>query len=109
MLADLFGGKAAEKVLLYLHTYEEGHAQLIAETMELSPSQVRAQLHKFEDLGLVVSREIGRTRLFQWKVSNPFVKPLRNLLEERLKHTDPGEIEKYFRMRRRPRRAGKPQ
>ena len=108
MLADLFGGKAAGKVLLYLHTYEEGHVQRIADTMELSPSQVRAQLHKFEDLGLVVSREIGRTRLFQWKPGNPYVAPLRALLEERLKHTDAEEIEKYFRMRRRPRRAGKP-
>lgn len=108
MLTTLFGGSAAEKVLLYLHTYETGHVQLIAETMDLSPSQVRAQVHKFEDLGLLISHEVGRTRLFSWKPANPFVKPLRELLAERLKHTDSKELEKYYRERRRPRRAGKP-
>ena len=108
MLEDLFGGRAAERVLLYLHVYGEGHVQRIAETMELYPSEVRAQVVKFEDLGLLVSREVGRTRLYQWKPGNPFVKPLRALLEERLTHTDVTQIERYFRERQRPRRAGKP-
>ncbi len=108
MLARLFGGKAAECVLLYLHNYDRGHVQLIAETMDLHTSQVRAQVHKFEDVGLLISTAVGRTRVYQWKENNPFVAPLRKLLAERLKHTGRDEIEKYFRNRRRPRRAGKP-
>ena len=85
MLAQLFGGKAAEKVLLFLHSYEEGHVQIIAETMDLCPSDVWKQVSKFEDLGLIISLRVGRTRVFPWKPGNPFVRHLRALLEERLK------------------------
>ncbi len=108
MLDKLFGSKSAENVLLYLQNYGDGHVRGIAETMQMSPSQAHKQLSKFESGGFLVSRQVGRTRVYDWKPGNPLVSDLRQLLETRLDLSTPPEREKYFRQRRRPRRKDKP-
>lgn len=108
MLKELFGGKTPEQVLLYLENYEEGYGKAIADTFEISLSSVQKQLQKFEDSGLLVSRLVGKTRLYTWNPRSPFVTPVRNLLFQRLKITPPEEIKAYYRQRRRPRKADKP-
>lgn len=108
MLEALFGSTTAERVLLYLQVYEQGYARGIARTFGLPVSQVQAQLVKFEDTGLLVSSTVGRTRLYVWNPRNPFVAPLRVLLEEILRALPEAEVRAYFRERTRPRKAGKP-
>jgi hypothetical protein len=108
MLEALFGSATAERVLLYLQVYEQGYVRGIASTFELPVSQVQAQLVKFEDAGLLVSSTVGRTRLYVWNPRNPFVAPLRALLEEIVRALPEAEVRAYFRERRRPRKAGKP-
>lgn len=107
MLEALFGSAAAERVLLYLHVYDEGYVRGIASTFGLSTSQVQSQLLKFEDAGLLVSTRLGRTRLYVWNPRNPFVAPLRGLLEELVCALPEREVQAYYRQRRRPRKAGK--
>jgi DNA-binding transcriptional ArsR family regulator len=108
MLDKLFGSKSAESVLLYLQNYGDGHVRGIAETMKMSPSQAQKQLSKFESGGFLVSRRLGRTRVYSWKPGNPLVSDLRQLLETRLELSTPVEREQYFRERRRPRKNDKP-
>ncbi len=108
MLEVLFGGKAAEQTLLYLHNYEEGYARAIAKTFGLSLSAVQKQLQKFEEGGVLVSRTVGKTRLYTWNPRYPFQDKLRALLGESFRFMSEEEIRSYFRERRRPRRAGKP-
>jgi predicted ArsR family transcriptional regulator len=108
MLESLFGNRTAEKVLLYLQTYEEGYARQIARTFEVSLNAVQKQLRRFEDGGVLVSRTVGRTRVFTWNPRYPFKEPLRELLSRALEYLPESEKRAYYRERRRPRRSGKP-
>ncbi len=107
MLEAVVGSAAAEKVLLYLQSYEQAYGREIAATFQIANSQVQKQLLKLESGGLLVSRLIGRTRLYQWNPRNPLVSPLRAFLAVALDSLPVNEQQQYFRKRTRPRRSGK--
>ena len=107
MLESIVGSVAAEKVLLYLQNYEQAYGRGIAATFEMAQSQVQKQLRKLETGGVLVSRLVGRTRLFEWNPRNVLVPPLRALLQTALEALPPAEQQRYFRRRTRPRRSGK--
>lgn len=108
MLESLFGSLAAERTLLYLQNYGEGYALAIAETFGMSASQIGKQLTKLENGGFLVSRPIGRARVYTWNERNPLVKELRKLLQAALEVLPESQTQKCFRQRRRPRRKAKP-
>jgi DNA-binding transcriptional ArsR family regulator len=108
MLDTLFGNKAAERVLLYLANYGEGYPRQIAATYGSAVSVVLKQLSRLEDGGILVSRSLGRTRLYQLNPRWFFYKELKALLEKALEALPEDEVKKHYRERRRPRRAGKP-
>lgn len=107
MLEAILGSTAAERVLFFLQNYEQGYGREIAATFEMAQSQVRKQLEKFESGGILVSRLVGRTRLYQWNPRNPLVRPLRALLRAAIDSLPPSDRDRYFRRRTRPRRSGK--
>jgi DNA-binding transcriptional ArsR family regulator len=107
VLQAIVGSPAAEKVLLYLQGYEQAYGREIAAAFGLAQSQVQKQLLKLESGGVLVSRMAGRTRLYEWNPRNVLVPPLRGLLQAALEALPPGEQQKYFRRRTRPRRSGK--
>ncbi len=108
MLDTLFGSKSAKAVLLFLQTYGEGYGREMAQTFGIRPVQVQNQLKKFEAGGWLVSRSVGRTRLYSWNPRNPLVGPLRQFLQAATDTLPDDEVRAYYRQRRRPRRAGKP-
>lgn len=72
-------------------------------------SEVQKQLAKFEDVGILVSRMLGTSRMYTWNPRDPALDGLRQLLQNTLNYGIPKErLIKYFRQRRRPRRKGKP-
>jgi DNA-binding transcriptional ArsR family regulator len=107
MLETILGSAAAEKVLLYMQNYGQAYGREIADTFELSHSQVQKQLLKLESGGVLVSRLMGRTRLYEWNPRNPLVGPLRNMLAATLDSLPADNQQRYFRKRTRPRRSGK--
>ncbi len=107
MLEAIVGSAAAEKVLLYLQNYEQAYGREIAATFELSNSQVQKQLRKLESGGLLVSRLVGRTRLYQWNPRNPLVPAFRSFLAFALASVPANEQQRFFRKRTRPRRSDK--
>lgn len=107
MLETLFGNKTAERTLLYIINYGEGHTSGIAQTFDLPKSQVRKQLIKLENGGILVGRNVGNIRMFQISPRCPYKRELEALLEKALSLLSSNEIEKYYRQRRRPRRTGK--
>ena len=107
MLETLFGNQTAERVLLYIANYGEGHTSGIAQTFDIPKSQVRKQLIKLENGGILVGRNVGNIRMFQMSPRCPYKKELEALLEKSLSLLSANEIEKYYRQRRRPRRTGK--
>jgi len=107
MLEAVFGSVAAEKVLLYLQAYDQAYGREIAAAFGAAQSQIQKQLLKLEAGGILVSRLVGRTRIYQWNPRNPLVEPLRALLMSALRSLPPVEQRRYFRDRKRPRRSGK--
>ncbi len=108
MLEAVLGSVAAERTLLYLQNYGEGYAGSIADTFDMSPSQISKQLTKLENGGILVSRQVGKARVYSWNERNPLVKELRRLLQATLEVLPERQIQQYYRQRRRPRRKGKP-
>ncbi len=97
MMEAVFGSVAAQCVLLYLQNYSEGYARGIAEKFDMAASQVFKQLHKFEDGGLLVSRAIGKTRVYYWNEQNHLVADLRLLLQSLLESLPEAEMTRYYR------------
>lgn len=107
MYQALFGNATAEKVLLYIQNYGEGHANGIATTFAISPSQVHKQLLKLEENGILIGKNVGRTRSFQLNPRLPIKKELAQVLEKILSLLPEEQLERYYRQRTRPRRTGK--
>ncbi len=105
-LIGLFGSESAYQVLMYLENYSKGYASQIARTFDISLNQAQNQLKKFEEIGLLVSRVEGTTRMYYFKQS-PVTDALRAFLRGMLEALPQSSIDKYYRERRRPRRYGK--
>lgn len=105
-LMGLFGSESAYRVLMYLENYSKGYASQIAKTFDISLNQAQTQLKKFEEIGLLVSRTEGTTRMYYFKKS-PVADALRIFLRSMLDALPRSTIDKYYRQRRRPRRYGK--
>lgn len=105
-LVGLFGSESAYRVLMYLENYDRGYASEIARTYGISLNQVQNQLRKFENIGLLVSRMEGPTRVFYFK-QGPIIDGLRVFLREMLERLPKEAIRSFYRERHRPRRHGK--
>lgn len=103
----ILGNKTAELVLLYIVNYGEGYTSGIAQTFSISKSQVRKQLIRLEEGGVLVGRSSGNMRLFQINPRYPLKKQLVALLMASLDLVSKKDKEKYYRQRTRPRRTGK--
>lgn len=108
MLEGIFGNKTAEKVLLHIYHYGESHASGIAQDFRISLTSVVQQLNKFELAGLLVSKEVGRSRIYSFNPKSPFSKPIKELIEIVYESIPLTERQSLFQTRRRPRRKGKP-
>ncbi|HDP94678.1 MAG TPA: ArsR family transcriptional regulator [Candidatus Aminicenantes bacterium] len=108
MLEVLFGSRTAEQVLMVLHVFESGYASSIAGRFEISLSMVQKQLNKFEEGGILVSRKMGRTRMYEWNPRYAFMEELRSLLQRNLDYLPDSIRDRYYKGRSRPRRRGKP-
>ena len=108
MLESLFGNKTAERVLLYLANYGQGYPREIAATHGSSVSVVLKQLTRLESGGILVSRMLGRTRLYELNPRWFFYKELKAILDKALAALPKEELKRHYRARQRPRRAGKP-
>lgn len=108
MIEALLGNSTAEKILLYITNYGEGYISGIAETFNISKSQVSKQLSRLENGGILVARDKGSLRIYTFNPRCFYKTELENLLKKILSQLPREEIEKYYRQRQRPRRKGKP-
>jgi predicted ArsR family transcriptional regulator len=107
MYEAIFGSPTAERVLLYIQNYGEGHANGIAKTFKIAPSQVHKQLLRLESNGILVGKTVGRTHTFVINPRLAIKNELSGLLEKTLSLLPDEQKAKYFRQRTRPRRTGK--
>lgn len=109
MLESLLGSKNRERILIFLQAREEGFAREIARFFDCDYYPIYEQLGKLESAGVIVSRKVGRTIVFEFNPRYVLLDELRALLEKALFYY-PDELQDQLLMnRRRPRRRGKPQ
>jgi hypothetical protein len=106
-LDAIFGSRSATQTLLFLQNYGEGHARRIATTFDVPHMAIQRQLRRLEADGILVSRLVGKTRIFTWNPRSATVEDLRKLLEAELQRLPKDTTQRYFRQRQRPRRTGK--
>ena len=108
MIEPLPGSTNSERVLLFILARDEGYASEIARFFDTDLYGIQKQLDKLEMGGVLVSRRVGRTRLYSFNPRYAFRKELRALLRKALLFYPKNEQEKLLLVRRRPRRRGKP-
>ena len=102
-----FGSRSRTRVLLALQLLSESYARELARLLELNLSSVQRAIQSLERDGLVAGRAMGRTRLYRL---NPRAFARRELERyvERLLDAEETLRTRAARLRRRPRRTGKP-
>ena len=108
MLKSLFGNDTKEKVLLYLHTHQEGYAQEIRRNLKLPLRSVQLQLARLEEGGILVCQPRDRTIVYKLNTRCPFTKELVAILERVLAALPKEDRVRFYTPRLRPRRLTKP-
>lgn len=107
MIEALVGNRSAEKVLFYLQAYGEGYASGMAAAFGVRLTSIQQQLRRLEDGDIVVSRLVGRTRLYQFNPRCHYLAELQQLLERALQALPKAERERYYGRRTAPATCGK--
>ncbi len=107
-LQDLFGGKAAEAVLLSLFHYGEAYGRAISRDFSVSLDGVQRQLDRFERSGAIVCKRQGRTLVYTWNPKSRVAARLRDLVGVIYDGLSNGAKEALFPERRQPRAKDKP-
>jgi hypothetical protein len=108
MLQPIFGSENRENVLIFLWARGEGYPRQIARFFNSELSSIQDQLDRLEGGGVVVSRLLGRTRMYQFNPEYAFLDELKALLGKAVSFYPRDRIEELTMDRRRPRRRGKP-
>jgi predicted transcriptional regulator len=108
MLEGIFGNKTAEKVLLHIYHYGQIHASAIAEDYRIYSRSVLNQLERFENAGILVSKQIGKSRVYSLNKKSPYYRAIDEILRIAYEAIPLEERIQRFKTRRRPRRKGKP-
>jgi hypothetical protein len=108
MIEPLVGSKSSEQVLVFIEARDAGYAKEIADFFNSNLFAIQKQLARLEAADILVSRTVGRTRLYQFNPRYPFLKELKSLVSKALDFY-PDEIRQNLLMnRRRPRKSDKP-
>jgi hypothetical protein len=108
MLEGLFGNITVERILFYLSVYGEGYPLGMARTFGVPVNSIQQQVKRLENNGIVASRLTGNVRIYTFNPRYPFLKELRSLITRAYGFLPETEKSRFYRMRTRPRRAGKP-
>lgn len=108
MLSDLIGSVNKERVLIYLVARDRGYARKIARFFEASLNPIQKALDALERSGILVSREVGNTREYEFNPRYPMRTELRSLLEKALSLYPKDLRDELLIVRKRPRRKRKP-
>jgi hypothetical protein len=107
-LEDLFGGRAAEAVLLHVFHYGETYGRAVSRDFAVSLDSVQRQLDRFERAGTLVSKRQGRTLIYSWNPKSRLAGRLRDLVAVVHEGLSSQAKEVLFAERRQPRAKDKP-
>jgi predicted transcriptional regulator len=107
-LQDLFGGRAAEAVLLALFHQGEAYGRSISREFGVSLDSIQRQLDRFERSGVIVCKRQGRTLVYAWNPKSRLSVRLRDLVGVVYDGLDLDQKQRLFRERHQPRAKDKP-
>ncbi len=84
MLAPLLNSENKERVLIFLYAREQGYATEIARFFDTDLYGIQNQFDKLEAGGILVSRKVGRTRVYTFNPRYAFIDELKVLLDRAL-------------------------
>jgi DNA-binding transcriptional ArsR family regulator len=108
VLDKILGSETAMKIMFHLVHYGEIYPSAVANDYQISLSGVQKQFHRFEEAGILVSKLVGKSRVYLFNKKSPVVKPFINLVKVYYDGLSLEDKEQLFSTRRRPRRPGKP-
>lgn len=108
MLEKILGSDIAMKIMLHLVHYEEMYPSAVAKDYELTLNAVQKQFTRFEEAGVLVSKLVGRTRVYMFNKKSKAATKFYDLVKVYYDGLSIKDKEKIFSQRRRPRRPGKP-
>lgn len=108
MLSILFNSALREKILYYLLECGDGYSSELARNFGASLFAVQNQLQRLEGAGILVSRAIGKTRIYTLNPRYFLIRELTAILKKSFERLPEEEIRAHYRPRKRPRRSGKP-
>ena len=108
MLAGLTGSINKERALVYLVARERGYAREIARYFDTSLDPVQKALDGLERSGILVSRQVGKTREYELNPRYALRDELRALTEKAIALYPEKLRDGLLNVRKRPRRKGKP-
>ncbi len=100
----LFGSRSRERVLKLLALLERSYPRELARLLDEDLSVMQRTLNDLEQGGIVASRLMGRTRLFELNRTYQHYAAVRDLLLH-MARNDPETVAAAQGVRRRPRRA----
>ena len=108
MLDKILGSDIAMKIMLHLVHYDEIYPSAVAQDYQLTLSAVQKQFTRFEEAGLLVSKLVGRTRVYCFNKKSKAANKFYDFVKIYYDGLSINDKEKIFSARRRPRRSGKP-
>jgi hypothetical protein len=108
MLEGLFGNPVIEKIFFTILVYNESYALGLARTFDEPVNKFQQQLKRLEEGGVIVSRLVGRTRVYTFNPRYAFLKELTAFISRAYEFVPEPEKERFYSKRTRPRRTGKP-
>jgi hypothetical protein len=108
MLETIFGNETVALILLNIYHYEAIHARAIARNMNRVHGGIVHQLDRLEAGGLLVSKAIGKTRVYSFNPKSPYTAPVKQIIQITYDSLPIKQKEKIFSERTRPRAKNKP-
>jgi len=107
---DLFGNQNTEKILFKLIIDEKCYAQELANNFATAIYGFQRTLKKLEKANVLINYTEGRTRVYQFNPRYPFLKELKQFIEKAYTTLPDTIKDQYYepKIRKRPRRTGKP-
>ena len=107
MLEPIVGSKSCERVFIFLIARDKGYATEIARFFDGALYAIQNQLERLESNDVLVSKKVGRTRVYQFNPLYPFLNELKALFEKALSYYPEDIRESLLMDRRRPRKKDK--
>jgi len=108
MMESILGSRSKEKILFYISGRNEGYAREIANFYKTSLTPIQKQLDNLENGGILISRKIGKTIVYEYNKRYPFFEQLRMLIEKGISFLPVNDKNNLLLSRKRPRRKNKP-